>query len=71
MGDKPMDEVKTKPGIWEEIGGNTKLVILDIPAITPGMVVVAKIDEDWKSKPNLRWQTWPDQLVLTPDPNQH
>ena len=63
-----MDEIKTKAGTWKEIGGQTNLVILDIPAITPGMVMVAKADENWRTKQELRWQTWPDQLMLTPDP---
>lgn len=56
-------EICAQPGIWEEIGGLNNLVILDIPARTPGMVVVAKSDEDWRTRPELRWQAWPDQLV--------
>lgn len=56
-------EIRTRPGTWEEVGGLTNLVILDIPARTPGMVVVAKADEDWQTRPELRWQSWPDRLV--------
>jgi hypothetical protein len=51
------------PGLWREVGGITGLVRLDIPATTPGMVVVAKRDEPWQTRPELCWQTWPDLLV--------
>lgn len=52
-----------KPRLWRELGGLTGLVVLDIPALTPGMVVVAKAGEPWHSNPELRWQAWPDLLV--------
>lgn len=55
------------PGLWREEFGLTDLVRLDIPAVTQGMVVVAKRDEPWQSKPELRWQVWPDLLVLVAD----
>lgn len=53
------------PGLWREEGGLSGLVRLDVPAITPGMVMVAKADEPWQSRPELRWQTWPG--LLSPD----
>lgn len=59
-------EIRVRPGTWEEVGGLTNLVILDIPARTPGMVVVAKADENWRGQPELRWQVWPDQLLRIP-----
>jgi hypothetical protein len=54
--------VSALPGLWRENGGLSGLVRLDIPAITPGMVVVAKRNEPWQTRPELRWQTWPDRL---------
>lgn len=60
-------EIRVREGLWEEIGGLKNLLILDIPAITPGMVVVAKEDEDWRTRPELRWQSWPDRLVRIKD----
>lgn len=48
------------PGLWREAGGLAGLVRLDVPATTPGMVVVAKQGEPWRE---LRWQVWPDLLV--------
>mgnify|MGYP003365454001 CR=1 FL=1 len=53
------------PGRWRERGGLSGLVRLDAPAITIGMVVVAKIGEPWQAQPELRWQVWPD--LLEPD----
>lgn len=55
------------PGLWREDGGNDDLVRLDLTASTPGMVVVAKRCEDWRTRPELRWQTWPDTLQLITD----
>lgn len=51
------------PGVWSEAGGLDDLVRLDIPATTPGMVVVARHGEPWQTNPALRWQTWPDLLA--------
>lgn len=51
------------PGLWREEGGLLGLVHLDIPAQTPGMIVVAKRDEAWRTRPELCWQVWPDLLV--------
>ena len=51
------------PGLWREAGGLAGLVRLDVPATTPGMVVVAKQGEPWREQPELRWQVWPDLLV--------
>jgi hypothetical protein len=50
------------PGLWRERGGLDGLVRLDTPAVTAGMVVVAKEDEPWRERPELRWQVWPDEL---------
>lgn len=55
---------KALPGIWREIGGLSGLVRLDVTALTPGMVVVAKKCEPWEQRPELRWQAWPDQLEI-------
>lgn len=57
--------LRALPGRWREEGGMVGLVRLDLPATTQGMVVVAKCDEDWQLRPELRWQTWPD--LLRPD----
>lgn len=53
------------PGLWREAGGLAGLVRLDVPATTPGMVVVAKQGEPWREQPELGWQVWPD--LLAPD----
>lgn len=50
------------PGLWRERGGLSELVRLSEPAITPGMVMVAKASEPWRTRPELRWQVWPDDL---------
>ncbi len=50
------------PGVWREHGGLDGLIRLDVPPVTPGMVVVAKWDEPWQEKPELRWQVWPEDL---------
>jgi len=50
------------PGLWREAGGLDGLVLLDLPAVTIGMVVVAKQNEPWQKQPELRWQVWPDDL---------
>jgi hypothetical protein len=50
------------PGLWSEVGGLDGLVRLDLPAVTIGMVVVAKHNEPWQEQPELRWQVWPDDL---------
>lgn len=55
--------IRTLPGRWREIGGLDNLVRLDTPATTPGMVVVARADEDWQARPELRWQVFPEDLV--------
>ena len=53
-------------GLWRERGGLDNLVRLACPAVTPGMVVVAGVDEHWQANPHLRWQVWPDDLELQP-----
>jgi hypothetical protein len=50
------------PGLWREVGGLDRLVLLDIQARTAGMVTVARAGEAWQSRPELRWQAWPDDL---------
>lgn len=50
------------PGLWRERGGLVGLVRLDELATTPGMVVVAKAGEPWRTRPELRWQAWPADL---------
>jgi hypothetical protein len=50
------------PGLWRERGGLDDLVRLDVAAVTAGMVVVAKQNEPWQDKPELRWQVWPEDL---------
>lgn len=57
-----MSTAKVMPGIWTEEGGLSGLVILDVKATTPGMVVVAKQGEKWEDHPELRWQVWPQML---------
>lgn len=51
------------PGLWREAGGLDRLVILDMPALTAGMVVIARQGEDFQRRPELRWQAWPDDLA--------
>jgi hypothetical protein len=53
-------------GRWREAGSSHVLVRLDVPAVTPGMVVVTREDEDWRCRPALRWQAWPDDLAQKP-----
>ena len=53
---------KALPGLWRERGGLDGLVRLDVAAVTAGMVVVAKQNEPWQDKPELRWQVWPEDL---------
>ena len=48
---------------YREIGGNDSIVIVG-PGLTPGMVQVGKVDEDWQTHPQLLWQTWPDMLEV-------
>lgn len=50
------------PGLWRERGGLDGLVRVELPPVTPGMVVVARAGEPWQTKPELRWQAWPDDL---------
>lgn len=50
------------PGRYRERGGLDNLIRLHIEPETPGMVVVARADEDWQNRPELRWQVWPEDL---------
>ena len=53
-----------RPTLYRERGGLDRLIILDIPAVTPGMVTVGRDGEDWRHRPELRWQAWPDLLEV-------
>lgn len=48
--------------LYRECGGLDKLVLLDEPAITAGMVKVARLGENWQHRPELTWQVWPEDL---------
>lgn len=50
-------------GLWCEAGGLGRLVRLDLAAVTPGMVVVARLGEDWEHRPGLRFQVSPQDWV--------
>jgi hypothetical protein len=54
------------PGRWREVGGLDDLVLLDTPARTAGMVLVARAAEDWQRRPELRFAVWPDDLEPMP-----
>ena len=58
-----MSTIATKPGLWRERAGLDRLVMLDTPAVTAGMVVVAVVTQDWQNEPSLRFQVWPSDLV--------
>ncbi len=47
---------------YRERGGLDNLILVGLPAVTPGMVRVARIGEDWQAHPELVWQVWPDDL---------
>ncbi len=53
---------KSLPGLWRERGGQSGLVRIDARPLTQGMVVVAKAGEPWQTRPELRWQVWPEDL---------
>lgn len=57
--------VNALPGLWRERGGLDRLVKLDAIPATPGMVQVARADENWRDFPEKRWQAWPEDLELT------
>jgi len=62
-----INEIGVRPGVYEEVGGQTNLVVLDVPATIPGFVMVAKADEDWRQLPELRWRMPEDRLVRIKD----
>ncbi|WP_421793531.1 hypothetical protein [Hydrocarboniphaga effusa] len=64
-----MSQIKTFPGLWREAHGLRRLVRLDVEPVTAGMVVVASVNDDWQSRPELRFQTWPESL--SPDTDLH
>lgn len=57
------ETIQVMPGLWREEGGLSGLVRLDVPPQTAGMVVVAKVGDRWQTRPELRWQVWPDLLL--------
>lgn len=54
--------VGTVARLYRERGGLDKLILIAEPALTPGMVKVARLGENWIDHPELTWQTWPDLL---------
>jgi hypothetical protein len=54
------------PGRWREVAGLDNLVLLDMPARTPGMVLVARATEDWQRRPELKFAVWPEDLEVMP-----
>ncbi len=51
--------------LYREQGGLDRLrILVDIPAVTPGMVTVGREGEDYEHRPELRWQVWADELEL-------
>jgi hypothetical protein len=61
---KEKNTPKALPGLWRERGGQSGLVRIDAQSHTQGMVVVAKAGEPWQTRPELRWQAWPEELEL-------
>lgn len=59
---RPRHVVAARGGLWREVGGVYALQLLDVPPVTPGMVVVGRKGEDWRTHPELRFQVWPDDL---------
>jgi hypothetical protein len=57
-----MQDVQHDGHLYRERDGLSRLRLLDVPAVTPGMVTVGRDDEDWRRRPELRWQVWPDLL---------
>jgi len=57
---------RIRPGRWIERGYDQPLVILDAPATTPGMVLVAFARENWPEHPERCWQTFPEELSPWP-----
>ena len=48
--------------LYRERGGLDNLVLTGEPAVTAGMVKVARLAENWKRHPELTWQVWPADL---------
>ncbi len=57
--------------LYRERGGLDKLVLIDEPATTVGMVKVARLGENWACRPELTWQVWPEDLEPMAVPSQH
>ena len=50
--------------LYRERGGLDDLILVGLPTVTPGMVRVARIGDNWQAHPELVWQVWPDDLEL-------
>lgn len=46
----------TQRQLYRERGGLDNLILIDEPALTGGMVKVARFNENWKAHPELTWQ---------------
>lgn len=57
-----MSQIKAFPGLWRDIHGGRRLVRLDEEAFIEGMVMVASVNDDWQSRPELRFPSWPEWL---------
>jgi hypothetical protein len=54
----------TQRQLYRERGGLDNLILIDEPALTAGMVKVARLNENWQTHPELTWQVWPADLEL-------
>ena len=55
--------------LYRELWGLENLVLTGEPAVTAGMVKVARHAENWKNHPELTWQVWPDDLEKMATPS--
>lgn len=57
----------TQKQLYRERGGLDNLILIAEPALTEGMVKVARLGENWQARPELTWQVWPADLeVMAP-----
>jgi hypothetical protein len=54
-------------GLYIEIGRQKWLIALAKPAVTPGMITVSEVGQDYENRPELRQQNWPDRLMPVAD----
>lgn len=52
--------------LYRERAGLDNLILIAEPALTEGMVKVARLGENWKAQPELTWQVWADLEVMAP-----